>query len=422
MHSGTIRQTFIDYFRRRGHAVIESHSLVPEPGDPLLLTGAGMQPLIPYLRGRPHPDGARLTGSQRCLRTVDIDAVGNASHLTLFEMLGSWSLGDYFKHDALRFALELLCDGFGLDPGRLSVSVFSGSERVAPDRESPRRWLELGMPSERIHSLGPEHNWWSLGGPGPCGPDSEIFHWTGEEAPQGRPDTDDRWLEVWNIVFMEYELLPAGELVELSQRNVDTGLGLERLSTLLQGAGSVYDTDLLSPLIEQVRVRSRHRCQRSERIVADHLRASVMLLADGVQPLGTGRGYVLRRLIRRAVRHGSELGLSEADLLGVGETAVEHLSRSHAHVAQQSEAILWTLSAEQQRFGRALTRGLRALESATRAGRRIDGRVLHHLSETYGLPVEIAVEELQGQKLALDPDWRRQYDDRVREHSERSRA
>ena len=399
MHSDHVRQTFIDFFRSRGHREIPSSALTGAESDGVLFTVAGMQPLIGNLMGTPHPAGRRLVNSQRCLRTVDIDEVGDPSHLTCFEMLGCWSLGDYFKEESLRWTLELLCDAYGLDPGRLCVTVFE------TDTESPRIWSELGL--RRIFRYGTEHNWWGLDGPGPCGPDSEVFYWTGDGPVEGEPATDPRWVELGNNVFMEHFRDERGRLTQLRQRNVDIGIGLERLVTVVGGHGSVYDTDLFSDVIERVRRLSRRRDTRSERIVADHLRSSLMLIRDGVRPSNQGRGYVLRRLIRRMVRHGR---LLEID----GELGVR--------LTETTPELLDVLIREEQTFARTLQRGLRELDRTVRHGGRGDGELVHRMFETHGLPPEITVEELGRLGVPAAPDWRDGYERRRREHAERSRA
>jgi alanyl-tRNA synthetase len=325
-------------------------------------------------------------------------------------MLGAWSLGDYFKEESLRWTLELLCDGYGLDPGRLCVTVFGGSEHVGPDTDSPRIWSQLGLPEQRIFRYGTEENWWSLGGPGPCGPDSEIFYWTGDGPVHGEPATDPRWVEIGNNVFMQYAGDEHGRLTELPQRNVDIGIGFERLVTVVGGHESVYDTDLFADVVEHVRRLSRHRDSRSERIVSDHLRSSAMLIADGVLPSNSGRGYVLRRLIRRLVRHGRLLGI-DGELTGpLTETMLG-----------TDQDVLDVLAREERTFARTLHRGLRELDRTVRRGGSGDGELVHRMFETHGLPPEITIEELGRLGVPPSPDWRDGYERRRREHSERSR-
>ena len=248
MDTCTTVRTFLDFYRDRGHARITGTSLLPEPGDPVLFTTAGMHPLTPYLEGRPHPQGRRLVNLQRCLRTTDLDEVGDVSHLTVFQMLGSWSLGDYDGSQSVRWGYELLTDGFGVEPARLHATVFGGDDEIGPDLISEAVWTELGVPVERTGT----ENWWSNGPTGPCGPDSEIFAWVGDGPPVGTPTTDDRWVEVWNHVMLRLERHPDGRLTALQQDNVDTGMGLERLLMVLQGTSSVYETDLFRPWVETI--------------------------------------------------------------------------------------------------------------------------------------------------------------------------
>jgi alanyl-tRNA synthetase len=419
--SDDIRHRFIEFFTDRGHTRIPGASLLPDNDTTVLFTSAGMQPLIPYFSGRAHPHGRRLVNYQRCLRTSDIDEVGDASHLTCFEMLGNWSLGDYFKHDSLRWSLELLTDGFGLDRDGLCVTVFAGDDEVPFDRESYDRWLELGIPPERIHRYGREHNWWGPPGPhGPCGPDSEVFSWTGAGDPEGDPASDERWMEVWNNVFISFELTPHGGYRPLGQQNVDTGMGLERLTCVLQGVESVYDTDLFTSIRGRISELSEVPDERAERIVCDHLRAAVLLLGDGVRPSNTDQGYVLRRLLRRAIRHGRRLGASGPFVRAVGEAVVERYGSVYPHLLREREPILDALEDEEARFGRTLQRGLREIGRLVERRDEVDGRVLFGLFETHGLPPELTVEELRAHGVEV-PGWRAAFERGRREHQERSR-
>ncbi len=409
--SDDIRTRYLDFFRARGHAIIPGGSLIP-PDRTVLFTSAGIQPLVPYFGGAPHTAGRRLADYQRCLRTSDIDEVGDAGHLTCFEMLGNWSLGDYYKRESLGWTLELLTDVLGLDRRRLCVTVLAG------DRESHDRWVELGM--TRIHAFGREQNWWGPPGPhGPCGPDSEVFYWTGDGEPSGDPETDERWLEVGNNVFIGYDQAPDGTLRRLSQHNVDVGLGLERLTCLVQGVESVYDTDLFAPIRDTVRALATRGDVRAERIVCDHVRSGVLLAGDGVRPSNTDQGYVLRRLLRRAVRQGRVLGVEDELLRPLGERVIERYAGVYPHLAEQREEILDTLAGEERRFARALRRGLREIERLVERGTPVTGGVLFGLFETHGLPVELSIEEVGG--MAVD-GWREEFDASAREHRERSRA
>ena len=404
--SDDIRTQFLDFHRARGHAIIPGGSLIA-PDRTVLFTSAGIQPLVPYFAGTPHPAGRRLADYQRCLRTNDIDAVGDPGHLTCFEMLGHWSLGDYYKHESLGWTLEFLTGVLGFDRDRLCVTVFAG------DDESHARWRELGM--TRIHVFGREQNWWGPPGPsGPCGPDSEVFFWTGDGAPAGDPESDSRWLELGNNVFPAYDQAPDGTLRPLPQHNVDGGLGLERITCLLQGVESVYDTDLFAPIRDAVRALASTPDERAERIVCDHVRAGVLLAGDGVRPSNTDQGYVLRRLLRRAVRQGRLLGIEGELLRPLGETVIDRYAGVYPHLRPE---ILDTLAEEERRFARTLRRGLREIERLVRRGTPITGAVLFRLFETHGLPVELSVEELGG----VD-GWRDEFDASAREHRERSRA
>jgi alanyl-tRNA synthetase len=326
-------------------------------------------------------------------------------------MLGNWSLGDYYKRESLAWTLEFLTDVLGLDRERLCVTVCAG------DDESRDRWRELGM--TRIHEFGREQNWWGPPGPhGPCGPDSEVFHWTGEGPPAGDPESDPRWLEVGNNVFIGYDQAPDGTLRPLPQHNVDVGLGLERLTCVLQGAESVYDTDLFGPIRDGVRALATRRDVRAERIVCDHVRSGVLLVGDGVRPANTDQGYVLRRLLRRAVRQGRRLGIEGELLRPLGEIVIARYAGVYPHLGPE---ILDTLGAEERSFARTLRRGLREIERLVRRGTPVTGAVLFGLFETHGLPVELAVEELRGHGVAVD-GWRDGFAASARAHRERSRA
>src|SRR3954468_4145381 len=420
--SDDVRRSYIDFFTDRGHVEIPGASLVPESDSGVLFTIAGIQPLVPYFGGVPHPAGRRLVNYQRCLRTLDIDEVGDDSHLTCFEMLGNWSLGDYFKHDSLGWSLELLTDAFGLDRDRLCVTVYAGDDDVPFDQESEDRWVDLGIPRQRVHRYGREQNWWGPAGPhGPCGPDSEIFYWTGEEGEsEGEPESDERWLEVWNNVFISYELTRDGTYRRLGRHNVDTGMGLERLTCLLQGVESVYDTDLFTSIRRRVRDLTTASNERAERIVCDHLRAAVLLLGDGARPSNTDQGYVLRRLVRRAIRQGRRLGIGGPFVRPVGEAVIERYESVYPHLRPQREEILDVLVGEEAKFGRTLQRGLREIDRLLERGGHVDGRVLFGLFETHGLPPELTVEELRAH--GVEPhDWRAEFERGRREHQERSR-
>jgi alanyl-tRNA synthetase len=382
----TIR-TFQDFYVDRGHRVLPGSSLVPAGDDPVLFTTAGMHPLTPYLEGRPHPQGRRLVGVQRCLRTTDLDEVGDDRHLTVFQMLGSWSLGDYEVSQSLRWGLDLVTDRLGIKRDRLHATVFGGDEQVGPDLLSWQTWTELGVP---VEPLGPD-NWWSNGPTGPCGPDSELFVWTGDERPQGTPGTDERWMELWNHVTMGYRRHEDGSLEPLAQRSVDTGMGLERLLMVLQRQPSVFDCDVFEPWTTTL-ASLWQPDQRSLRLLADHLRSSVVVIGDGVTPSNTGRGYVLRRLVRRVLtvlwRSDSTRTLDDLPTSVVEQTLTQFDQR------EQSGRVREVLRGEERRFGGLLTRGRKVL-SQFDPGRSLTEADLRYLHETHGLPPDLVTELLR---------------------------
>ena len=377
-----ISRAFIDFFLDRGHVPTTGSTLIPRLGDPVLFTTSGMHPLTPYLEGKPHPLGRRLVGIQRCLRTTDLEEVGDPTHLTVFEMLGSWSLGDYGSSQTLRWGYELITKGFGIDPGRLYVTVFGGDDQVPMDQESLRTWQELGLPIE----LTTEDNWWSNGPTGPCGPDSEIFVWTGEGDPEGTPTTDKRWVEVWNHVMMRYRRLDDGSLEPLQQQNVDTGLGLERLTMLLEGKDSVYETSLFEPWMRIVPELWRLD-EQSQRIVH--------------RPPAVQHGDRRRR--RAPVEHRSRLRAAPADPPGAdhrcGATTTparcptcrlelfEH-TLNHFHQGEVVTLVRRILIDEEIRFSNLLDRGRKVL-SHERFHKSLDQTDYEYLHETHGLPTEL---------------------------------
>ena len=372
MGTDRILATFLDFYRERGHRLVPDATLVRPPGDPVLFTTAGMHPLTPYLDGLPHPLGRRLVGVQRCLRTTDLDEVGDDTHLTVFRMLGSWSLGDYPGPRSLTWGYELLRDGFGLPPARLHATVFDG------DPGSGRTWHRLGVP---VEVLGAD-NWWSNGPTGPCGPDSEIFVWTGAGPPVATPSTDPRWVEVWNHVMMRYRRDSGGRLDPLTQSSVDTGMGLERMAMVLQGRASVFETDIFDPW-----VRAVSRLWEPSRTLYDHLRACVVVIGDGVALSNTGRGYVLRRLVRRVL---TTLWRADATRT-LGDLPDEPVAATVAHFglpAVDPARIRGVLVGEQRRFGALLRRARPLIERLERRG-PLTGPDYHHLHDTHGIPREL---------------------------------
>ena len=379
-----VTTSFLEFFGNRDHRLLQGSSLVPRDGDPVLFTTSGMHPLTPYLEGRPHPQGRRLAGVQRCLRTTDLDEVGDDTHLTVFQMLGSWSLGDYEGPQSLRWGFELLTDGFGIGAGRLHATVFGGDDQVPADTRSVRTWAELGVPVE----LTTDDNWWSNGPSGPCGPDSEIFVWTGDGPPQGTPGTDGRWMELWNHVTMRYRRHDDGSLEPLRQRSVDTGMGLERLLMVVQGKPSVYDCDVFEPW---TRTLPGVWPTRSPRLLTDHLRSSVVIIGDGVRPSNSGRGYVLRRLLRRVLttlwREDRSWSLEQLPTALIEHTLTQF--GQEPDIVRVREA----LREEEQRFGGLLDRGHQVLARFD-PGRPLTEKDLAYLHETHGLPPELVRELL----------------------------
>jgi len=389
MNTDETCSTFIEFFRDRGHQPIRSSPLPSRPGDPVLFMSAGMHPLTPYLVGQPHPLGRRLTGVQRCLRTTDLDDVGDCSHLTVFQMLGSWSLGDYDGPQSQRWGLELLGEAFGLKRESLYATVFGGDGQVGPDVLAQQTWDELGVP---VELLGPQDNWWANGPTGPCGPDSEIHVWTGDGPPTGSPSTDGRWLELWNHVTMRYERQPDGSLTPLRRPSVDTGMGLERLLMVSQRARSVYDTDLFAPWRSVLPSLWRTDPQ-SLRILIDHLRSAIVVLGDGIRPSNTGRGYVLRRLVRRALTalwRGD--GGSALTLRDLPPDLVPHTAGRFGQVIESSQ-VTGVLVAEERKFRELVRRGRTLLARLYPSG-RLTEEDYEFLRDTHGLPRELVTDLL----------------------------
>jgi alanyl-tRNA synthetase len=436
----SLRSMYIRYFEERAHAAIPSASLVPENDPSVLFTTAGMHPLVPYLLGRAHPAGDRLVNYQKCVRTTDIDEVGDNSHLTFFEMLGNWSLGSYFKEESLTWSFDFLTnpDLLGIPVDRIWATVFEGSEGVPRDEESAAIWRSLGLPPERIVYLGMEHNWWAVGSEGPCGPDSEIFIditdgpcERGEECLPGLCDCG-RFFEIWNNVFMTFER-KGEELLELPKRNVDTGMGVERTVAVLNGVASVYEVpevarvkEALAELREEPFLADEEEHEHSLRILTDHLRTSVFMLADpaAVVPSNQGRGYVLRRIIRRAVRHGHKLGLQSADWVAVANTVIEIYGEAYPELRHNSEKVLEELNKECDRFARTLHRGMAKLtkevERLHAAGEtQISGEMAFHLYDTDGFPLEFTEEVAAESGLSVDVDG---FEGRFAQHRELSKT
>ncbi len=418
MQSEEIRSKFLRFFENRGHEIIPSASLVPENDPSVLFTTAGMQPLVQYLLGQVHSKGKRLVGVQKCVRTQDIEEVGDNTHDTFFEMLGNWSLGDYFREDAIKWSYEFLTskeDGLGLDPSRLYITVFEGNENAPKDIESVDVWRSVGIPDSRIYFQGVEDNWWSPGDNGPCGPDTEMFYdvtekglgdMTFEEFKQA--DEDQKVVEVWNDVFMEYEKKQAKIVGKLIQKNVDTGAGLERLTMMMQKKNNVFDTDLFAPLMNKIKEISTSSNEKAFRIIADHLRTSVFIISDGVVPSNTDRGYILRRLLRRAVRYSDMVGIKDIDFDTLVDVVINKYKDVYPSLKENNLKIKKEINNEVLKFRKTLSNGLRELKKIAiprlkkhEEGKEIgigiplNGKELFNIFSTYGFPLEMSLEEIE---------------------------
>jgi alanyl-tRNA synthetase len=421
MTGNELRQKYIDFFTGKGHAQISGKSLLPENDPTVLFTTAGMHPLVPFILGEPHPAGRRLVDYQKCIRTGDIEEVGDPSHLTFFEMLGNWSLGDYFKQEAIELSYEFLTSKrwLGFSPHLLSVTVFAGDAEVPPDEEAASVWRSLGIPEERIYFLGREDNWWGPAGQtGPCGPDSEMFIDTGLSpcSPQCRPGCScGKYFEIWNDVFIQYNKVAAGRYEPLAMKTVDTGMGIERTCAMLQGKKNVFETELLSPTIRAIESAAgaayggNHELDVSMRIITDHVRAATFILGDeqAVTPSNLGQGYILRRLIRRAIRHGRKLGIETNFLEHPALSVIETYQAVYPELARNRNTILRELEQEEKRFAATLRKGEHEFEKMLpnllkNPRRQMPGRIAFRLYDTYGFPIEITRELAGEHGLTVD--------------------
>lgn len=429
-----LRKLFLRFFSEKGHTVIPSASLIPENDPTVLFTTAGMHPLVPYLMGAAHPAGTRLTDVQKCVRTGDIDEVGDASHLTFFEMLGNWSLGDYFKKESIAWSWEFLTDEkwLGIDKDRLYFTCFEGDENAPRDTYSHDRWVEMGVDPSHIFYLGAKHNWWIPGNSGPCGPDTEIFFDTGKAkcCDECNPSCScGKYLEIWNNVFMEY-FRPVNEpLRPLAKKNVDTGMGLERTIATLQGAQSVYDTDAFTGILGKIselcgkNYKDSDETVKAFRIIADHIRTSTFMLGDsrGVTPSNVDQGYILRRLIRRALRYAMQLGMGENSLSKIAEVVISDYSTVYPELEENHKRIVTELDAEETRFQRTLVNGVREFERIKNKFENgiIDGKSAFRLFDTFGFPIEFT-EEMAGENgLKVDIEG---FHAAFEEHQQKSKA
>ena len=434
MKESEIRRKYIEFFKSKGHQEIKSASLIPENDPTCLFTTAGMHPLVPYLQGAKHPAGTRLTDYQKCIRTGDIDEVGDAVHLTFFEMLGNWSLGDYFKKEAIDFSFEFLTgsENLNIPLDMLAVTVFAGDEDCPFDSEAYELWRTHGIPAERIAKMGKKDNWWGPAGvTGPCGPDTEMFYWTGPlPAPKEFDPADKRWVEIWNDVFMQYNKNAEGKFEPLAQRNVDTGMGLERVTAILQGKTSCYETEIFAPIfaaLDAVRNVAPADGPRSssERIIADHLRAATFILADGITPGKVDQPYVLRRLIRRAIREGRKLGITENFTGRIADAVITEFGDVYPELAENRTRILEELDREEKQFAVTLEKGTHEFQKLIDrvpphiAKKVISGKNAFNLYETYGFPIELTIEMAREKGFEVD---RAGYDAAFVRHQELSRA
>jgi len=435
MTSNELRSKFLEFFKEKGHKIIPSASLIPENDPTVLFTTAGMHPLVPYLLGEKHPEGVRLTDVQKCIRTGDIDEVGDYCHHTFFEMFGNWSLGDYFKEDAIKWSYEFLTSPkcLGLDKDRIAVSVFKGDESAPFDEESFNVWKDLRISEKRIAKLPNKNNWWGPAGiTGPCGPDTEMFYWVGDpkETPESFNDDSPLWLEIWNDVFMEYNKNKEGGYDKLSQKNVDTGMGLERTLAVINGFDDNYRTEVFWPIIEKIEklsglkygdksdnehLKKSEQCwvdtRKSFRIIADHIKASVFILGDekGIVPANSGQGYVLRRLIRRAVRYGKQLNM-KSFTSEIAEVVIEMYKNVYPEILTNKDFVLSNLKLEEEKFEKTLENGLKEFEK---------GEDPFILFTSYGFPIELTLELAKEKGKVIDIE---EFNKKLKEHQELSRT
>ncbi len=422
-----IRNKYLEFFKRHGHAVIPSAPLIPENDPSVLFTTAGMQPLVPYLLGEKHPEGTRLTDFQKCLRTNDIDEVGDNRHLTYFEMLGNWSLGDYFKEESIAMSFEFLTKELGIPVEKLSVTCFAGDEDCQRDEVTASCWKKAGIPEDRIYYFGKDDNWWIAGEEGPCGPDTEMFYDTGKPkcSENCNPSCGcGKYVEIWNNVFMEFFKTKDGKYTKLKQHNVDTGLGLERMAMLLQGKETPFDTELFKPVMDKLQeLAGKNDSIESRRIVAEHLRASMMIIQDGGLPSNVDRGYILRRLIRRMVRHLRKLQINLNELGELIDLNIDTLKEMYPELHQNSDKIKSVIIEEKDKFEKTLERGEREFNKIVNRMKNegqdtISGQDLFTLYETYGFPPEVTQDLAREAGLKVDTT---EFDKLFKEHQEKSR-
>lgn len=429
--SESLRTLYLKFFESKGHKIIPSASLIPENDPTVLFTTAGMHPLVPYLLGEKHPAGNRLCDVQKCVRTGDIDEVGDATHCTFFEMLGNWSLGDYFKKESITFSFEFLTEVLGIPVEKLAVTVFEGDEDAPRDEVAASVWESLGIPKDRIFYLPKKHNWWIASTTGPCGGDTEIFVDTGKVV-EGNPSPADdggKWVEIWNNVFMEFYRHPDGSYTPLSQKNVDTGMGLERTLCMLNGYKSVYETDLFSDIIARLealsgkKYGSQESVTKAMRIIADHMRTATFMIGDekGVTPSNVDQGYVLRRLLRRAVRYARTIDLDSTLLTDIAKMYIDKYKDVYPELAANSEHIVSEIAKEEEKFSKTLGNGIKEMEKVLKwvQGDTLNGKTAFRLYDTFGFPIEMTVEIAAERGYKVDIDG---YNTAFEEHQKKSQA
>jgi alanyl-tRNA synthetase len=428
--SDKLKKKYLEFFQKKGHKIIANASLIPENDPTALFISAGMHPLVPYLLGQQHPSGIKLVNVQKCLRTSDIDEVGDSFHLSFFEMLGNWSLGDYFKEESIPWSYEFLTseEWLNIDEKKLSVTVFAGDEKIPRDTESARIWEGLGIPKVRIFYLPREDNWWGpIGSTGPCGPDTEIFYDTGKEqcGSECKPGCScGKYNEIWNNVFMEYNKTPDGEYELLEQKNVDTGMGVERTVAVLQGKDNVYEIETFAPLVDEIRELSdieefSDDQIRSVRIICDHSRAATFLLVEGIVPLNVEQGYVLRRVIRGAIRHGKLLGIEDEFLSLLSRNVIETYLDDYPHLKSNEDLIVNELQKEYKKFNNTLARGLNRFNRIARDKKKIDCKDAFLLYQSFGFPIEITRELGKENGIFVDVNG---FNEEFEKHQKVSRA
>ena len=421
-----IRNKYLNYFEKHGHKVIPSAPLIPENDPSVLFNTAGMQPLVPYLLGKKHPEGTRLTDYQKCVRTNDIDEVGDNRHLTYFEMLGNWSLGDYFKKEAISMSFEFLTKELNIPVEKLSVTCFAGDEDCPRDEETASIWKSVGIPENHIYYFGKDDNWWIAGEEGPCGPDTEMFYDTGKPAcsEECNPSCDcGKYVEIWNNVFMEYYKNKDGSYSKLKQKNVDTGLGLERMAMLLQGKETPFDIEVFKPVMDKLAELQKNDYIDSRRIVTEHLRTSMMIISDGGRPSNVDRGYVLRRLIRRMTRHMNKLEINLDEIPNIIDLYIDTLKDLYPELDKNRETIKNVIVEEKNKFIKTLANGEKEFNKeavkAKEAGKNmLEGAIVFRLYDTFGFPPEVTNELAKENNLKIDLEG---FDKLFKEHQEKSR-